>query len=106
MPGHSLSGKPFRYALQTVKDCIRLFKPAILDKICQIAVNHGHDIIGNADALSGGRDSFVVETDAHFPTDINQLLDALRKIIFIIMALCKENGLIGRRKGMFDFRKI
>ncbi len=106
MLGHSLFGKPFRYALQTVKDNIRLFTPVILDKINQIVVNHGHDVIGNADELSGSCDSFVVETDVHFPTDINLLLDALRKIIFIIMALCKENGIIGWRKGMFNFRKI
>ncbi len=106
MLGHSLFGKPFRYALQTVKDNIRLFKPAILDKINQIVVNHGHDIIGNADKLNGSCDSFVVETDVHFPTDINLLLDALRKMIFIIMALCKENGIIGWRKGLFNFKKI
>ncbi|MCP4139936.1 MAG: ISNCY family transposase, partial [Chloroflexi bacterium] len=106
MLGHSPFGKSFRYALQTVKDNIRLFKPEILDKICQIVVNHGHDIIGNADVLNGGCDSFVVETDVHFPTDINLLLDALRKIIFIIMALCKENGITVWRKGMFNFKKI
>ncbi len=106
MPGHSLSGRPFRYALQTVKDCIRLFKPDILDKINQIVVNHGCAVIGNVDELRGGCDSFVVETDVHFPTDINLLLDALRKIIFIIMALCKENGITVFRKGMFNFRKI
>ncbi len=106
MLGLSPFGKSFRYALQTVKDNIRLFKPEILDKICQIVVNHGHDIIGNADVLNGSCDSFVVETDVHFPTDINLLLDALRKIIFIIMALCKENGITVRRKGMFNFKKI
>jgi len=106
MLGHSMFGKPFRYALQTVKDNIRLFKPAILDKINQIVVNHGHDIIGNVYELSGSCDSFVVETDVHFPTDINLLLDALRKIIFIIIALCKENGITGWYKGMFNFRKI
>ncbi len=106
MLGHSPFGKPFRYALQTVKDNIRLFTPEILDKINQIVVNHGHDVIGDAEMLNGSCDSFVVETDAHFPTDINLLLDALRKIILIIMALCKENGITVWRKGMFNFRKI
>ena len=105
MLGNSPFGKPFRYALQTVKDNIKLFKPEILDKINQIAVNHGHDVIGNTDVLNGSCDSFVVETDVHFPTDINLLLDALRKIIFIIMALCKENGITVWRKGMFNFKK-
>ncbi len=90
----------------TVKDNIRLFTPEILDKINQIVVCHGHEVIGNVGKLSGSCDSFVVETDVHFPTDINLLLDALRKIILIIMVLCRENGITGFRKGMFDFRKI
>ena len=38
MLGHSLSGKLFRYALQTVKDNIVLFTPEILDKINRIVV--------------------------------------------------------------------
>ena len=33
MSGHSLFGKPYRYALQTVKDNLALFTPEILDKI-------------------------------------------------------------------------
>ncbi len=106
MLGYSPFGKHFRFALQTVKDNIRLFTPEVLDKINQIVVNCGHTIIGNADVLNGGCDSFVVETDAHFPTDIDLLLDALRKIIFTIMALCKDNGITGWRKGMFTFRTI
>ena len=32
----------------------------------------------------GSCDSFVVETDVHYPTDINLLLDALRKMITLI----------------------
>ncbi len=92
--------------MQTVKDNVGLFTDEIFDKINQIVVQHGHAVIGNADVLNGGCDSFVVETDVHFPTDICLLLDALRKIIFLIMALCKENGITVWRKGMFNFRKI
>ncbi len=90
MSGHNMFSKPFRYALQTVKDNISLFTPEILDKINRIAVAHGHKIVGKApeEALKGSCDSFPVETDVHFPTDINLLLDAMRKIIFLIMALC------------------
>ena len=90
----------------TVKDNIRLFTPEILDKICRIAVAHGHEIIGNVDEPSGGCDLFVVETDVHFPTDTDLLSDALRKIIFTIMVLCRESGINGFLKGMSDFKKI
>ena len=108
MLGHSLFGKPFRYALQTVKDNIALFTPVILDKINQIVANHGHNIIFKVPEgkLKGSCDSFPVETDVHFPTDINLLLDALRKIIFLIMTLCKIHGVTTFRKGMFNFRNI
>jgi len=106
MLGHSPFGEPFRYALQTVKDNIKLFTPEILDKINQIVVHHGHEVIGDVHELYGSCDSSVVETDVHFPTDISVLLDALRKAILIIMVLCRENGITGWRKGMFNFRKI
>ncbi len=108
MLGHSLFGEPFRYALQTVKDNIALFTPAILDKINQIVVNHGHNLVFKIPegGLQGSCDSFPLETDVHFPTDINLLLDALRKIIFLIMTLCKLHGITSFRKGMFNFRKI
>ncbi len=108
MLGHSLFGKSFRYALQTVKDNIALITPEILDKINQIVVKHGHNTVGKAPEaeLKGSCDSFPVETDVHFPTDINLLSDALRKIIFLIMALCKLHGITVWRKGIFNFKKI
>jgi len=108
MLGHLLFGKPYRYALQTIKDNLALFTPEILNEINQIVVSHGHKTLGlPAEAeLKGSCDSFPVETDVHFPTDINLLLDALRKIIFLIMTLCLENGITVWRKGMFNFKKI
>ncbi len=108
MSGHSLFGKTFRYALLTVKDNVALFTPEILDKINRIVVLHGHKVVGKAPEqdLKGSCDSFPVETDVHFPTDINLLLDALRKIIFLIMALCGQHGITAWRKGLFNFRKI
>ncbi len=37
--------------------------------------------------LRGRCDSFVVETNVHYPTDINLLLDAMRKIITLMHSL-------------------
>ncbi len=68
--------------LQTLKDNVRLMTPELLDEISQIIVAGGHALVKKTDeALRGRCDSFVVETDVHFPTDINLLLDAMRKII-------------------------
>jgi hypothetical protein len=107
MSGHSMSGKAFGYALLTVKDNIVLFTPEILDKINRIVVKHGHIIVGKAPGaeLNGSCDSFPVETNVHFRTDSNLLLDSLRKIIFLIMTLCAQQGITAWRKGMFNFTR-
>lgn len=46
-------------------------------------------------ALRGRCDSFVVETDVHYPTDINLLWDALRKLIVWSGRVSRRYGLSG-----------
>ncbi|WP_226852289.1 ISNCY family transposase [Acidithiobacillus thiooxidans] len=72
-----------RYHLQTIKDNLRLFTPEILDRINQEVVQAGHVLLKKKpkEGLSVRCDSFVVETRVHYPTDINLLLDAIRKTI-------------------------
>src|SRR3990172_9566173 len=55
----------------------------LVNEINQIVVNAGHVLVNNKDgeALRGRCDSFVVETDVHYPTDINVLFDAMRKVV-------------------------
>jgi len=95
MLGHSQIDDEFCYPLQTLKDNISKFTPEILDEINQIVVKHGQKIIGKGseEKLNACCDSFVLETDVHYPTDINLLFDAMRKIIVLITALCSEIGL-------------
>lgn len=51
-------------------------------------------------------DSFVVETNVHYPTDINLLWDAIRKIIKLIAQLCNENGMSDWRQYRYNLRQI
>ncbi|MCR2829043.1 ISNCY family transposase [Acidithiobacillus ferrooxidans] len=71
------------YHLQTIKDNLSLFTPEILDRINQEVVQAGHVLLKKRpdEGLAGRCDSFVVETQVHYPTDINLLLDAVRKTI-------------------------
>lgn len=46
MLGHGIMDADYKYALQTLRDNVRLLTPEILDKINQIVVSHGHKIIG------------------------------------------------------------
>jgi IS5 family transposase len=62
------------YHHQTLKDNVSLLTPELLDEINQLVVQAGHGLIkkkGEEGALRGRCDSFVVETNVHYPTDIN-----------------------------------
>jgi hypothetical protein len=110
MLGHSgwADGEADRYQLQTIKDNLRLFTPEILDRINQEVVAAGHRLVKKSpDApLHVRADSFVVETDVHYPTDINLLWDALRKLIAILAGLCGELGIAGWRQSAYQLRQL
>ena len=44
-------------------------------------------------------DSFVVETDVHYPTDVNLLWDALRCLLRVLGMACPELGVGGWRQS-------
>ena len=108
MLGHSSVYDDYYYPLQTLKDNLSLFTPEVLDRINHIVVQHGHQLIGKKkdEGLKASCDSFVVETDVHYPTDINLLFDAMRKVIVLIMALCDDLGVSGWRKGLYNLKKV
>jgi IS5 family transposase len=107
MLGHGLKDKGYIYSLQTLKDNISLFTLEVLDKINEVVVSAGHDYLGKKkDGLKGRCDSFVVETNVHYPTDINLLLDAIRKVIFLTADACVKAAIPGWRQSKHNFRKI
>jgi len=105
------------YGLQTLRDNLSMFTPEILNRINQVVVKSGHALynkINNVTAenkkevikIKGKCDSFVVKTDVHYPTDINKLFDAMRKVITLLMVLCFEVGLSDWRQGKNNLKKI
>ncbi len=90
-----------------------LLTPELLDEINQLVVKSGHALMLNtngkkkdAPALRGRCDSFVLETNVHFPTDINLLLDAMRKIITLLAQWCDEYDLSIWRQHAYNLRQI
>lgn len=108
MLGHNVMDAQYYYPLQTLKDNVCLLTPEVLDKINQLVVSAGHELVKkNCEAVLKGRcDSFVVETDVHYPTDINLLFDALRKLIELTAGLCAEHGIEGWRQSKHNLRKL
>jgi hypothetical protein len=48
----------------------------------------------------------VVETDVHYPTDINLLFDALRKVIQLTADYPENNDIIGWRQSQYNIRQV
>jgi IS5 family transposase len=108
MLGHGKKDSSSSYPLQTIKDNICLLTPSILDEINQVVVKAGHDLISTKkdQKLRGSCDSFVVETDVHYPTDTNLLFDAVRKMINLIAILCSEIGVTTWRQSHHNILKV
>ncbi len=108
MLGHGDADWSQKYPLQTIKDNVRLLTPEILDKINRIICRFGHGMAGKKadEPLKGSCDSFVVETNVHFPTDLGLLFDAVRKTLLAVGALAGRLDLKGWRKNRHNIRLI
>ncbi len=106
--GHSAFLDEPDYKLQTVKDNVPLLTADILDEINTVVVQAGHDFFhkNEDEKLRGRCDSFVLETNVHYPTDINLLYDAMRKVISTIAALCLLCGLTDWRQSINNIKTI
>jgi len=108
MLGHAFMDQSYQYPIQTIKDNVGLLTPEVLDEINQVVVKAGHNLVKkNCEAgLQGRCDSFVVETDVHYPTDSNVLLDAIRKVIILTARLCMAFGIEGWRQSGHNLKMI
>lgn len=73
-----------KYSLQRIKDNVGLLDEETIQKISAIIVEGSHGLIKKKEgvaclSLQIKSDSFVVESNIHFPTDLNLLRDSLRK---------------------------
>lgn len=108
MLGHADKWDEQRYQLQTLKDNVSLLTPALLEKINEVVVKGGHLLVKKkvGEPLRGRCDSFVVETNVHYPTDINLLFDAMRKVIDLTAYLCKKHQVSTWRQHAHHVRQL
>ncbi len=95
------------FGLQTLIDNISLFTPDTLSKINQLVVQEGHKQFGDPnEGIDARCDSFVVETNVHYPTDINLLFDSMRKVITLISRACFTRGYSDWRQSTYNIRNV
>jgi len=92
--------------LETTSPGIEPETPA---KINHVIVNHGHTILKNRKSpliLNASANSFLVETNVHFQTDLFLLWDANRCAIRLTMQLCNDLGMTDWQQGKYQQRKL
>jgi len=97
---HSFKRTEFNY--QNIYDNVTLLSDEMVKEINSIVLEFGHGEVfkkKETAALRLKTDSFVVESNVHFPTDYNLLWDSARKCIdAVCVFLGKYNNLPGWRK--------
>ena len=101
---HNMSEKEFEY--QNILDNVTMLDDDTVRKINEMIVSLGHDVFKKKDmvALHLKTDSYVVESNVHFPTDYNLLWDSARKCVDVIDYF-KQMHHIGEWKKTRDWRR-
>lgn len=96
-------GPSFR--ARRIRDTLCQLEPATLEAINHAIVDHGQQLHGTA-AECVRADSFVVETDIHYPTESTLIGDGMRKIIPLCIELAGLVGEPGWRQGKHLQKRI
>lgn len=91
----------FEFKYQTILDNVGLLSDDLLKEINGLIVSFGHEVFKKKETelLSLKTDSFVVQSNVHFPTDYNLLWDSVRKSLdFVEKFIVKYPSITGWRK--------
>ena len=106
--GHSDFGDKTYYEYQTVLDNVCLLTPELLSVVGRLVVESGHAVAKKklGEPLRGRCDSFVVETDVHYPTDVSLLWDAMRCLLRETGRAAGEHAVGGWRQWRHLSRQV
>jgi transposase, IS5 family len=93
-----------KFDWRRIQDNLTLLRPETLEQINQTIIQEGHRLEPEAAKTVRG-DSFVVETNIHYPTDSSLIRDGLRKVLCLAAALAGLFGLDGWRQHKHLLRK-
>ena len=90
---------------RTIRDNVCRLKPQTIDEISRLFVAQGHDI--DPEAIKKLRaDSFVMETNIHYPTESSLIRDGLRKILEMCTELAVGDKILGWRQHQHLWKRV
>ena len=106
-PVRSEYEKPFHY--KTLSDNVCHVDEELLEQINGMVAQAGRGVFkknGGADPIQAKADTYVLETNVHFPTDLNLLWDSQRKCLELLAELCARHAIGGWRKAADWARRL
>lgn len=94
-----------RFGWRRIESNLNLLRPETIEKINGAIIQEGHRLAPQAAQTVRG-DSFVVETNIHYPTDSSLIRDGLRKVLGLAVMLAGLFGLRGWRQQKHLYRKV
>ncbi len=91
-----------------IRDTLCQLKPETIEQISHFIVAEGHTLVPDA-AKKHRVDSFVVETDIHYPTESSLILDGMGKVIELavqIAAICCLTGWRQHEHLLKDIKRL
>ena len=88
-----------------IRDNVCLLTPETIDRISQLIVATGHEIVPAA-VEKMRADSFVMETNIHYPTESSLIRDGLEKILSKCAELAATSNLTGWRQRDHLWKKV
>jgi IS5 family transposase len=89
---------------RTIRNNIAMLRPKMLEHINRAIVAEGHRLVPEA-AETVRVDSFVAETNIHYPTESSLIRDGLRKVLSLCVAVAALAGARGWRQHRHLYRK-
>jgi IS5 family transposase len=93
------------FSSRRIRDTLCQLESTTVAEINHAIVSHGQELHGDA-AECVRADSFVVETDIHYPTESSLIGDGMRKIIPLCVDLAAAIGQSGWRQGKHLLRRV
>jgi len=88
-----------------IQSNLTFLRPPTVQKLNQCIVRAGHALAPQATTAVRG-DTFVVETNVHYPTESTLIGDGLRKVLRLAAALARDHGVSGWRQHEHLLKRV